>query len=174
VGSDILVASNISRVNNQSKRFLALSQAYPRYAISITGHSLGGTIAFEVGKKFIDRPQLVSVWCFNTGASVASVLRSVSMKLKCKLTGERVCDSIRKKIHFLHIKGDPISFLSKFNLGDHTEQNPTDVNPHTIRNFTDRVGSGLMLTRQQCIDILKKRGVKGYSKLKVAELRNMI
>jgi hypothetical protein len=135
--SDAFVSANITTISpryKQSKKLLQKTmEKYKDWDFSVTGHSLAGTIALELGREF----NLPS-HSFNPGISPLVAFHQDPEALKKRLTEENA--ESKQKVHI--VPGDWIS-NSGFFLGpkDHVivHEAKHGDNPHTVKNFTPNI-----------------------------------
>lgn len=87
------------RFSKASRKYESATQKYPDYSTSLTGHSLGGSQALYVGRKY-DVPASV----FNAGASFSDIVGGVI----CKST--ETCEANRQ--HTIYTTGKDIISIS--------------------------------------------------------------
>lgn len=93
----------------------------------LTGHSLGGSQAAHVARKFADKHDTTAA-VFNPGRGVD--LKHMANRAKCAigLGNKKKCRAVRTHA----IRGDPISFLDRSNRKEYATNR---INAHTIDNF---------------------------------------
>lgn len=121
------ILTSTSRYKKEQDKLVRMMHKYKGFKFVVTGHSLGGSIALELAKKYKN----VEAYIFNTGASHWSLAYSLADKLKCKISG-KYC---RKNIHSFRVLGDPISLLSFGN----TTVMPNSLNVHSVGNFHEKL-----------------------------------
>lgn len=113
------------RFNHSVQVYEDAKKTYPDYHSIVTGHSLGGTIAYFIAKKFIpDR-------CvgFNPGSSANPTFAALIADTQAQADWTR-------RVFTYHISGDPISTLSF--IGYTRSFRKRNLNPmglHAIANF---------------------------------------
>lgn len=126
--TDLAIATGTENISDRFKRsekiLLNAMEEYGRDNITLVAHSLGGTIALNLGKKHD-----LEVHAFNPGSSISSIRRGI--------TGAVLGDDTKNKRVIYKTADDPISLFSKFQ-GDNTtvkEFNVDSINPHSLDNF---------------------------------------
>ena len=121
-----------NRLKAIKKRFKELAKD-PQSKIFITSHSLGGSIALQLLKDNSILERVEEVYAFNMGS--AEGISGISENIACKLgIKKRRCKLLKQKLHIIHSYLDPISFLSRFEVGKHTTTGLT----HSMSNFTQK------------------------------------
>lgn len=119
--------SSTRRYKREEDRLLKMMHKYRGRQFVVVGHSLGASLARELGKKY----KKIQVYAYNTGASHWTLADSLIDKLKCRFV-DKYC---HRNIHSFKVLGDPLSLLS---LGDVTIL-PNGINVHGIANFTEKL-----------------------------------
>jgi len=122
------------RFKDLNKLFSEVKSKYSTYKIDLTGHSLGAKACIELLNQHTD--SINKIYLFNAGASISDLVNGLFMKLFAKL-GLSHAKKMKQKTVIYHIIGDPISFFARFHAAEHHNINPTQVNTHSLDNFTN-------------------------------------
>lgn len=114
-----------------------LKQDYPTSPVTITGHSLGGTVARAIANK----DKSLTAHAYNPGTSLAHVPGMLLKKAKCKLAltrkARKKCKREKNRVkQYTNKTLDPLSALAVLG-GAKTRRNKRGVNTHTVDNFVD-------------------------------------
>lgn len=130
LGTDTAIAAglakNSARYASSSDALNAVFSKYGDYSHTLTGHSLGGYLATELGKE--NRDKVTNVYAYNPGSSFADT------KQATKDEAEQTDNSF---VNSIYVSGDPIS-ISGYNK-THTNtiyQAQDSTIPHLITNIT--------------------------------------
>lgn len=126
------ILTSTSRYKNEANKLVKIMYKYKGSKFIVVGHSLGGSIATELAKKYKN----VTAYVFNTGSSHWTLAYSLADKLKCKING-KYC---HKNIHSFRVLGDPVSLLSFGN----TTILPNGVNVHGVANFREKMAKDVV------------------------------
>lgn len=169
VGSDILLFFNKLRMSpdfiREQQKLKRILATFKGFRISLTGHSLGGSIAlelFEMYAKKLDR-----VFCYNMGTTFKMFFERTMKSWMCRLPLTRRLTSCKAKNRIMiYTSGfDAISLLSRPFATEHVSvrgMNP--LTNHAVSNFTRNIdntnntdnpnieeleGGGLQMTQKQ-------------------------
>ena len=120
-----LFGENSLRPSEGAKTINSIKNRYKDVQIVNTGHSLGGSTANVLGKQFN-----MDTISFNQGSGITQPFK----KLECYSDNRpEYCDKIKN----FRIKGDPLSFLSRFNRDTTTISRPdiSDLSKHSLDSF---------------------------------------
>lgn len=142
LANDILVITNSLTFSTRAtalKRKLQnlineRNEDLPEYTITLTGHSLGASLALNISPAFID--QIHAIYLFNTGYSPKTAIRDFGESFLCRFANTRYCKNrkaVTKKLH-IFTSYDPLSIMS-LSRGAQL-YSPTTGNVHSIDNFT--------------------------------------
>jgi len=133
VKTDAVLAVGLLKKTKRYKKSLAFAKKIMRKAkdknVEIAGHSLGGSIAAQVGldlnlKSFV----------YNPGASVKENVKSKIDKIACAIKPKGKRCKKAKSVTVERTLGDPVSVLGKHHPNTKTII-PSKINVHGISNF---------------------------------------
>lgn len=131
IGTDALVALGVSKKGKRYKKEKQLvKEAIDKYGkdnVSVSGHSLGGTIARD-----LSRDLGVKAETYNSGASVRQLVEDIGDKIACKnrKNGKRCRKS--KLVKSERTRADPVSLLGAVSSKSVKQKSR---NPHALMNF---------------------------------------
>jgi Lipase (class 3) len=132
VATGLLSSSTSNRVKNATDIAKKAESKYKDSDIKNTGHSLGGTVASEVGKSLSVKNSAVET--YNKGASPLDIGKNIYNKVKCSLSNSDECKKAKNQTH--NITGiDPISVSNLLHAGKTNIVKPTKLNVHSLSNF---------------------------------------
>lgn len=107
-------------------------------SVVLAGHSLGGTIAIEVGAK--NAKDISAVYAFAVGVPPTYLANVIGRKSWCKFTFNltdacKFQSRLAKRTYIFTTGSDPISLFSLM-MGATRIKQKNDMNSHTINNFT--------------------------------------
>ena len=125
LGSDILVSLSLTEKGNRFKKgentINDVKRKYPSYSIVLTGHSLGGSIARELSRKYKYEAHI-----FEAGSSPIDIAKDI--------IGRDEQEQITSHINPL----DPIAISGITQKNNVVIEKPTIANVHSIRQFTKK------------------------------------
>lgn len=135
--SDVAIVTGSLRHSRRYKeisaRFKQIIKDFPNLRKIVIGHSLGGSLASQLlvdYEKYID-----SIYIFNPGAVPIDIIKGLKTKLFAAL-GIKFYKKLKRKTHLFYVKGDIISFLTKFSAGKHNNIDSTrGIAAHSLDNF---------------------------------------
>ena len=117
------------RYDDARKHTLKVIRKYGKDNLTLTGHSLGGTISSNLSKEL----QIPS-HNFNTGAGPSDISQGVKRRIRCKI-GDK-CKFEKDNVHYYRVISDPISLSSVTQTGKHYQQRrKRGHDPHSVFNF---------------------------------------
>lgn len=131
--SDTLIASGTLKLGQRykkEKRYLKMiMRKFKNLKVELSGHSLGGTLAMELGREFN-----LKSYVYNAGIGPKQAIRNKTDKIACLLNKKgKKCKS-SKLIEHTRVLGDPVSIGSSGNTNvKHIL--PKKLNVHSINNF---------------------------------------
>jgi len=132
VKTDLALAAGALKTTNRYKRDLAFTKKImdkAKVPVILTGHSLGGSIATEIGRSLKLR-----AFVYNPGASVKEKIRGKIDKAACLIKKKGKRCKIAKLVNIERTIADPVSILGKNNVNvKHVI--PKKLNVHSISNF---------------------------------------
>ncbi len=135
--SDVHILTSTLKVSRRYReiaaRFKQLKKEFPDKKKVIIGHSLGGSLASQLLVDYID--DIHAIYVYNPGAVPSDIVKGLKTRLFAAL-GVKFYKKLKRKTHLFHVKGDIISFLSRFHAGTHKDVKQDSSNPHSVENFT--------------------------------------
>ncbi len=126
----LLVTGNLTRsarFRKLDEKLKSLRERYREHKIELTGHSLGGALAVELGKVHQD----VDVHAFNAGTGPLDMRSS----LEKFMTERNYKESNKRNIHRYHVQTDALSLGNAFETDVILFENRPDVAAHSLENF---------------------------------------
>lgn len=120
------------RLKNSYELVKNVMSKYPLYTISNTGHSLGFSIASEIGKKLPYKHS--KVVGFNIGASPVEIASRLKDKAYCTFSNSEHCKKLKNQTSYT-TGIDPISLSGLINAGETKLIKPKSFNVHSLSNF---------------------------------------
>ncbi len=125
------------RFTNEEAKLQDIMGKYPDKKHVVTGHSLGGNIAYKLGRKYN-----IEGHHFNTGASISEASYNLEHLITCGLQSSKQCDALMKQT-FYTTNRDPISIAMLHPLVDkfgrqnvkYSYRPGTDFLAHSIEHF---------------------------------------
>lgn len=138
--ADALIVVGMENSSNRFKSaentLLRAQKQFGDITFFATGHSLGGRIAIELGRKY--RKGIEHVYAFNPGSSLPHFARSLYEHLNPYARNY----GLSTKVTINHIVGDPLSTLSVGEAKDtrvrETSKPSFGLSQHGIKHFTDK------------------------------------
>ena len=132
VKTDAVLAVGMLKKTARYKKSLAYAKKIMKNAkvpVTIVGHSLGGSIASEVGKELN-----LKVWAYNPGKGPKEHATDKIDKIACALKSKSSRCKKAKLVNTVRTIGDPVSILGKKGVNvKHVV--PKHLNVHSISNF---------------------------------------
>tara|TARA_R110002126_G_scaffold2572_2_gene14416 strand:+ start:275 stop:985 length:711 start_codon:yes stop_codon:yes gene_type:complete len=132
VKTDALLAVGALKASSRFKKDLSFAKRILKIAnvpVIITGHSLGGSIATEIGRELG-----LKVWAYNAGVGPRQAVRNKTDKIACLLNKKGKKCRKAKLVNHERTFGDPVSILGR--KGMNTKHViPKKINVHSVDNF---------------------------------------
>lgn len=144
VGLVVGTATNSTRFQHARDRYEEVLRRFPDKQHTVTGHSLGGSIAMHLNQHYpVDQVYLynpgsapmdpeVRTGGLNFGTLGGGIARRVGSNFNLLRGDNKKMDNV----HGVFVQGDPISVLGQYQLS-HTTVLPAkaNLNPHTLEQF---------------------------------------
>lgn len=110
---------------------------YEKMRFILVGHSLGGSLSYQVLRYTLD--YIDDVYMFNSFTTSATLRQNLLDTINCTFRSTKQCktrEKINKKLH-IYTNGDPLSIFSlSYGKADKNFVKPESINAHSISNFT--------------------------------------
>jgi hypothetical protein len=132
----LIIAGQFDKSDRLKRALETVNEAlkkYSGYTLTNTGHSLGGRVAGEIGRRMnIQNSKVIG---FNIGSSPFDIARGIKEKIECSFSKNEKCQKLKKQN--LYSTGiDPVSISSLLHHGQTTLIKPeSGVNVHSLKSF---------------------------------------